>query len=270
MDEFDLADVFGLVDFRLISNNKDRFSEESISAGIKLYDDGVRNPPHSINYSRDNFAYFERKHYVDLFDSVMKLSPDPLLAKEFLSVVAYKAMKQAAFEMSTFEVSSGAYSEIDLDLVEDDEEEVESGYIEFEDYTFGKFEELREKLINKRVVKWEEYKLTLDDGTELGIVDVRDDYSGTTDGEFYNVKLDALITDVSYPEFLGTDIDAWGDSISRARVTLFHNRNHIAQVNFEAERNPWYYSIACLEISGVNYKILDYKGLIEEDELNDK
>lgn len=264
MDEFD---VFGLVDFILISNNKDRFSEESMSAGIKLYDEGIRNPPVSIYYSRDNFAYFERKYYADLFNSVMKLSPDPLLAKEFLSVVVYKAMEQAAFEMSTFEVSSVAYSEIDLDLVEEDDSGEDTA-------TYGTFEELKSNLIGRSIVEWKYSTLTLDDGSELNH-ETTEPFcyeDSTVGGDFFNVNLNKVITGASDPEISVTLIDCNGQRHSRAQVTLFNNGDPIALVDFHATgfNSNYDNESVSVALNGVHYLVFNCDGFSKEDELNDK
>lgn len=57
-------------------------------------------------------------------------------------------------------------------------------------------EELKERLLYKRIVKFEEDKLYLDDGTIVSIEETDSDCCASAFGEFKDVELEALITDV--------------------------------------------------------------------------
>lgn len=107
-----------------------------------------------------------------------------------------------------------------------------------------KFEELRNLLLYRRIVKWNENKITLDNGIEISIEETERDCCAGADGEFTNVVLDAAITNVSDIQYEPwEDDDTYGCS---ATVTIMHNRNTICKASADADagNGGYYYSIA--------------------------
>lgn len=70
-------------------------------------------------------------------------------------------------------------------------------------------EELKERLLYKRIVKFEEDKLYLDDGTIVSIEETDSDCCASAFGEFKDVELEALITDVKVGEYKDNGEDAY-------------------------------------------------------------
>lgn len=122
--------------------------------------------------------------------------------------------------------------------------------------TYGSFEEFKEQILYKRIVKWDDDMLTLDDGTVMYIVCSEQDCCSSAGGEFTNVELDAVITDVLPPE----DVPEEEDDYCTNRVTLkiFHNQNVIAQANMKADcgDSGYYYSVGSIQIDKVHYEMV--------------
>lgn len=123
-----------------------------------------------------------------------------------------------------------------------------------EDY--GTFEELRTLLLNKKIASWSEDELVLEDGAKVTIEMSESDCCAVAGGEFKNVELDALITEVIRLE-KGHKVFNGDGSTSRAEVVLFHNQNVIAQADCFANdgNGGYYYSICSLVIKDIHYPI---------------
>lgn len=120
---------------------------------------------------------------------------------------------------------------------------------------YGTLDELKEKLLFKRIVEWDEKHLTLEDGTEVTIELSESDCCAYAGGEFKDVKLDAVITDVEIGEQVSDDSD-WGIRKTN-KVTIFHNQNPIAQADCEAEHNGYYYSVGSLVIGDIHFPVVE-------------
>ena len=122
---------------------------------------------------------------------------------------------------------------------------------------YGSFEEFKEQILYKRIAKWDGDTVTLDDGTVMEIVCSEQDCCSMAGGEFTNVELDALITDVLPPE----ESPEEDDDYCRNRVTLkiFHNQNVIAQaeMNADAGDSGYYYSVGSIQIGKVHYEMVN-------------
>lgn len=106
------------------------------------------------------------------------------------------------------------------------------------------FDDLRQMLLYRRIVKWDENRIELDNGVKIRIEMTDSDCCGYASGAFQNVVLDAAITSVSEIER-----EKWEDSDTygcRARVTIMHNMNPIceAYANADAGNGGYYFSIA--------------------------
>lgn len=74
-------------------------------------------------------------------------------------------------------------------------------------------------------------------------------------GEFRNVKLDAVITDVEIGQQVDTS-DKCGVE-SHNKVTIYHNQNPIALAECYAEHNGYYYSVGSLVIGNIHFPVVD-------------
>ncbi|MCR4258766.1 hypothetical protein VMHJH2_09565 [Streptococcus uberis] len=126
---------------------------------------------------------------------------------------------------------------------------------EYSNARYGTLDELKEKLLFKRIVEWDEKHLTLEDGTEVTIELSESDCCAYAGGEFKDVKLDAVITDVEIGEQVSDDSD-WGIRKTN-KVTIYHNQNTIALAECEAEHNGYYYSVGSLVIGDVHFPVVE-------------
>lgn len=106
------------------------------------------------------------------------------------------------------------------------------------------FDELREMLLYRRIVKWNKNVITLDNDVEISIEETEQDCCARAYGEFTDVVLDAAITDVRdiyYQHW--EDDDTYGCS---ATMTIMHNNNIICKADADADagNGGYYYSIA--------------------------
>ena len=119
---------------------------------------------------------------------------------------------------------------------------------------YGSLEELKELLLYKRIVKWDKDFLILEDGTKITIEMSESDCCASAGGEFQDVSLDAVITDVEIGE--PKEIPGhWGTGYKN-KVTIFHNQNPVAIANCEAEHNGYYYSVGSLVIGDIHFPVV--------------
>lgn len=117
---------------------------------------------------------------------------------------------------------------------------------------------LKEALLYRKIVEWNEDQLVLDDGTKVTIEMTESDCCATAGGSFSNVTLDAVITDVVYGEeekwgwkYTDDDSDSYGTDV---KVVIYHNQNPIAQADLEADagNGGYYYSVASFIVTSVD------------------
>ena len=115
------------------------------------------------------------------------------------------------------------------------------------------FEQVKELLLYKKITEWNENKITLSDGTLISVEMTDWDCCASAGGEFKDVELDAVITDVVMGNVSKTQFD-WADE-SEAKVTMkiFHNQDVVALMEaFANDGNAgYYYSVASLVIKKV-------------------
>ena len=109
------------------------------------------------------------------------------------------------------------------------------------------FEELKEKLLYRYIVEWDDNKIVLDNGVTIAIEETAQDCCASAEGEFTDVVLNAAITSVTEPKY-----KAWDDGDTygcRAVVKFLHNRNLICQANADADagNGGYYFSVASLK-----------------------
>lgn len=121
---------------------------------------------------------------------------------------------------------------------------------------YKNYEELKEKLLYKRIISFDEDSLKLDDGTVLSIVEAEQDCCATAYGIFKDVKLDAVITNVSDPKIENIADD--DTIVNTAIVTIYHNQNPIAIADCYADagNGGYYYSVCAFKINCNYYKIV--------------
>lgn len=129
---------------------------------------------------------------------------------------------------------------------------------DWENARYGSLEELKDLLLCKRIVKWDEDFLLLEDGTKVTIEMSESDCCAYACGEFKDVKLDAVITDVKIGEQV-TEEDDWGMTESKNTVTIFHNQNPIALAECSANdgNGGYYYSVGSIVIGKIHFPVVE-------------
>ena len=119
------------------------------------------------------------------------------------------------------------------------------------------FNDFRKMLLYKKIVEWNREKnyIVLDNGAKITIEMTENDCCAYASGEFEDVKLEAVITDVTDPKYSSwEDDDTYGCS---AVVKMLHNQNLIckANANADAGNGGYYFSVASFI---VKYKKNEY------------
>ncbi|OFK59872.1 hypothetical protein HMPREF2809_11780, partial [Enterococcus sp. HMSC055G03] len=98
-------------------------------------------------------------------------------------------------------------------------------------------------------VEWSESELILEDGTKMEVVCSESDCCAWAEGEFKNVKLDAVITDIKIFD-KGNRLYNGDGHTSYAEVVVYHNRNEIAKAECTANdgNGGYYYSVCALKV----------------------
>lgn len=128
----------------------------------------------------------------------------------------------------------------------------------FENARYGSLEELKELLVYKRIVKWDKDHIELEDGTKVTIEMSESDCCAYACGEFKDVKLDAIITDIQIGE---QETVGCGDGSSESynTVTIYHNQNPVALAECEANdgNGGFYYSVGSLVIGDIHFPVVE-------------
>ena len=111
------------------------------------------------------------------------------------------------------------------------------------------FEDFRAMLLYHRIVEWDDNKIVLDNGVSITIEETEQDCCASAGGNFSDVVLDAAITYVSDPKYVGYG-DPGDERGTEAVVKFLHNKNLICQANGDADagNGGYYYSIASFVI----------------------
>lgn len=127
------------------------------------------------------------------------------------------------------------------------------------DRSYKDFETIKEQLLFKKIVAWTEDSLTLDDGTVVTIEESEQDCCAHAGGEFKEVVLDAVITDIKLGEETTTGVDKYDETENYVTVTIFHNQNPIALAECSANdgNGGYYYSVCSLVVKNVHYKVVE-------------
>ena len=113
-----------------------------------------------------------------------------------------------------------------------------------------------DRLVGKRIVEWSEDYLKLDDGTIITIEMTESDCCASAYGEFKDVELEAVITDIRFNKpVLNSPYEDGYETYTTQEVVFVHNQNKIAQADLYADNGNgnYYYSIVAFKIKGVYY-----------------
>lgn len=123
---------------------------------------------------------------------------------------------------------------------------------------YKNFEEIKSKLLHKKIVSWETDKIVLDDGTIVTAVESDSDCCAHADGEFKHVTLDAAITDVLLENYKSEN-KSDDSTENTVTVKILHNLNEYTEADFYADDGNagYYYSIASLVIEDIHYKVIE-------------
>lgn len=121
--------------------------------------------------------------------------------------------------------------------------------------------ELKECLLYKKIVKYEDDKLYLDDGTIVSVEETESDCCAYAFGSFNDVKLEAVITDVKVGEYEDNGLDAEYDDEyeNHNTVTIYSNQNPIAQAECHANagNGGYYFSVCSLVIGDAYFPVVE-------------
>lgn len=132
-----------------------------------------------------------------------------------------------------------------------------------------KFEDFKNMLLYRKIVKWKDNKITLDNDIEISIEETEQDCCASADGRFEDVVLDAAITNVSDIKYEPwKDEDGWGEYGCDAVVTIMHNRNVICKAigGADAGNGGYYYSIASFVVRVPNNNKVEYCHFVGSDD----
>lgn len=122
---------------------------------------------------------------------------------------------------------------------------------------YGSKEELKEALLYKRIVHGDAEKLILEDGTYVTLECSEQDCCAGAWGEFSDVTLDAVITDVVVGDMENIPDD--DTTVNTVTLKIYHNRNSIATANMTADagNGGYYYSVGSVVVNSVHYPIVE-------------
>lgn len=126
----------------------------------------------------------------------------------------------------------------------------------YEEIDYKDKEDMKTKLIGKRIIEWSQDYLKLDDGTIITIEMTEFDCCARACGAFKDVKLEAVITDIRFNKAV---LNSYGEdgyeTYTTQEVVFVHNQNKIAQANLCADNGngDFYYSVVAFKIKGVYY-----------------
>lgn len=126
---------------------------------------------------------------------------------------------------------------------------------------------LADKLIGRKIVEWNKDYLKLDDNTIITIEMTEYEYPASAGGEFKDIELEAVITDVRFaePEEVIYD-NFYRETEARREVVFVHNLNSIGKANMYADNGEadYYYSVCAFKIGDIYYAPLGSWGEILE------
>ena len=118
-------------------------------------------------------------------------------------------------------------------------------------------EELKQRLLYKTITTWDNNSLTLSGGTKVTIECTNNECCAWAGGEFKDVTLDAIVTDVTIGD-ITTRGDTFDMTTNEVTITVYHNQNPIALAECYADNGNGghYYSVCSLVVNGVNHPVV--------------
>lgn len=111
-----------------------------------------------------------------------------------------------------------------------------------------------DRLVGKRIIEWNQDYLKLDDGSIIAIEMTESDCCAMAYGEFKDVKLEAVITDIRFNK---PALNYYGgeETYTTQEVVFIHNKNKIAQADLYADNGngDYYYSVVAFKIKDIYY-----------------
>lgn len=122
-------------------------------------------------------------------------------------------------------------------------------------------EELAERLVGRKVVEWEADHLKLDDGIVVTIEMTEWDCCASAGGEFEDIELEAIITDVRFEAPTENYLD-YDQSYAAREIVFIHNLNPIGKANMYADNGNgnYYFSVCAFKINDIYYAPLSSYG----------
>lgn len=127
--------------------------------------------------------------------------------------------------------------------------------------------DLANKLIGRKIIEWNDDYLKLDDNTIITIEMTEYDCCANAGGEFKDIELEAVITDIRFGEPEQEINKDWYDETEAKREVVFiHNLNPIGKANMWADNGNmnYYYSVCAFRINDIYYAPLGSRGEILE------
>lgn len=122
--------------------------------------------------------------------------------------------------------------------------------------------DLGKKLIGRKIIEWSEDYLKLDDDTIITIDMTANDCCATAGGEFKDIKLEAVITDIRFGEPAEVSNQWYDETEAKREIVFIHNLNPIGKANMYANNGNanYYYSVCAFKINDIYYAPLGSYG----------
>lgn len=124
----------------------------------------------------------------------------------------------------------------------------------YEEFEYKDKKEMVDRLVGRRITEWSKDHLKLDDGAIIAIEMTESDCCAMAYGEFKDVKLEAVITDIRFNK---PALNYYGgeETSTTQEVVFIHNQNKIAQADLYADNGngDYYYSVVAFKIKDIYY-----------------
>lgn len=123
----------------------------------------------------------------------------------------------------------------------------------YEEFEYKDKKEMIDSLVGRRIIEWSKDHLKLDDGSIITIEMTDYDCCAMAYGEFKDVRLEAVITDIRFNKPALSYCE--DESATTQEVVFVHNQNKIAQADLYADNGngDYYYSVVAFKIKDVYY-----------------
>lgn len=124
----------------------------------------------------------------------------------------------------------------------------------YEEFEYKDEKEMIDRLVGRRITEWSKDHLKIDDGSIITIEMTDYDCCAMAYGEFKDVKLEAVITDIRFNKPALNYYDG-EETFTTQEVVFIHNQNKIAQADLYADNGngDYYYSVVAFKIRDIYY-----------------